>query len=199
MPEPPWNDPSKEDAKPQPIFSTPLWHIEDELPKGALKWALDYKKSHPMEHRRSNRGGYQSYPTHDYSDFKYREYMLAMLRFLPRFHFQNWWVNVNGKGAFNMQHTHPGSDLSIIWNITSNNNSLRLVNPVQHVRGNLCTGYSMHNRYGFEYDQVRQIDCKEGDIVIFPSDIEHYVEPHELRKERVTVSFNLAFNFEQKF
>ena len=57
----------------------------------------------------------------------------------------------------------------------------------------------MHNRYGFEYDQVRQIDCKEGDIVIFPSDIEHYVEPHELRKERVTVSFNLAFNFEQKF
>ena len=108
-----------EHGKPEHIFASPFWHIRDDMPQGALKWALNYKKTHPMAQRRSNRGGYQSIPMHDFSEFEYKSYIIAVLRFLPKFTLQNWWVNVNGKGDFNMAHTHSGSDLSLVWYISN--------------------------------------------------------------------------------
>ena len=183
-----------EHGKPEHIFASPFWHIRDDMPQGALKWALNYKKTHPMAQRRSNRGGYQSMPTHNFDEFEYKSYIIAVLRFLPKFTLQNWWVNVNGKGDFNMAHTHSGSDLSLVWYLTDNNNSFRILNPQHHVRNNINRAFSGYASYGFNYELVKPVDCKEGDIIIFPSDLEHYVEPHELRKERVTVSLNLKFN-----
>ena len=133
-------------------------------------------------------------PTHNFDEFEYKSYIIAVLRFLPKFTLQNWWVNVNGKGDFNMAHTHSGSDLSLVWYLTDNNNSFRIFNPQHHVRNNINRAFSGYASYGFNYELVKPVDCKEGDIIIFPSDLEHYVEPHELRKERVTVSLNLKFN-----
>ena len=181
----------EEIAKPLSFFGSPFWHINDTLPKGALEWALKYKKTHPMTNRRSNRGGYQSTAIDDYSEFEYFGYIKSILNFLPRFEFQTWWINVNERGNFNMAHTHPGSDLSLVWFLTDINNSFRIQHPLHHTRCRLSSAYKGYNRYGFNYNLVESIDARAGDIIMFPSDLEHYVEPHEHRNKRVTVSFNL--------
>ena len=176
-----------EHGKPEHIFASPFWHIRDDMPQGALKWALNYKKTHPMAQRRSNRGGYQSMPTHNFDEFEYKSYIIAVLRFLPKFTLQNWWVNVNGKGDFNMAHTHSGSDLSLVWYLTDNNNSLTIHNPMSYSRSNLNIALPDINP-----DNI-SISAKAGDFLVFPGDVIHSVDQHELDTPRISLSLNMSF------
>lgn len=39
--------------------------------------------------------------------------------------------------------------------------------------------------------QSRSLPCKEGDLIIFPSNLLHMAPPHDSEEERVIISFNL--------
>ena len=166
----------------QTIFETPLWIMEKELPEGVYDWALDIEKT-VIGRERSNQGGYQS-PIMDIKKFPYYNHILGMLSFLPRIRLSGYWININRKGNLNMSHTHPGSDLTFVWYITDND-KLVLENPMYHSRCSLL--------------QVKGIEpefkpiCKKGSLVIFPSDIPHWVEPHDLDTPRISISFNGSF------
>ena len=69
------------------LFKVPMWHLSDnKLPKGTYDWCCNYPKTHPsVEQEISNRGGYQSITSGDFSDFPYTEDLLKALNFLPRF------------------------------------------------------------------------------------------------------------------
>ena len=53
------------------------------------------------------------------------------------------------------------------------------MNPFTHLRPKL----------GIVQNKV--IDGRKGDIIIFPSDIIHFVTPHEEETDRVSISMNL--------
>ena len=172
-------------TEPVAFFTTPIWHYRDnKLPEGIYDWCLEYKRDHPSDSQISNRGGYQSQVTEDYTDFVYLDYLKEQVKSLPKFNFGSWWININEKGDYNIQHTHPLTDLALIWYITDNNSSLVLTNPLGFSRPNI------HEIYPREHNAVI-FNCKAGDIVVFPSDVPHHVEQHTENTPRISISMNL--------
>ena len=99
----------------------------------------------------------------------------------PRLDFYNVWFNINGTNAVNTLHTHPHSIYSgVMWiKAPENCGNLVMVDP------------SAHNMFGivpteYEFQPV------EGDIIIFPSHVPHYVKPNNSDEDRISLSFNIT-------
>ena len=159
------------------IFPTPVWYIEgtsqklvDELYKGAYR----FKKKHPSENR-SNQGGYQT-PAFNWEEFHPQgiEYIDKVVGDIFKFKVESWWYNINSTGAWNAPHTHPASDFALVLYLTDSDGLLTLVNP----------------RHYIHTDDVK-IKANKGDIVMFPSDILHYVMPNQKEEDRISISMNL--------
>jgi hypothetical protein len=166
------------------LFSTPVWHIpvEEDHPGDALDWALSFEKENDVSV--SNRGGFQSEGFQSFDHFPYLNYLSQKLDFLPHFSAFNWWININRMGDYNVAHTHPLMDLSVIWYLTNTSSgALSLINSFQHTRYGLNECFGIDNEYCFE--------CNAGDILIFPADVMHYVEPNTSESPRVSVALNL--------
>jgi len=174
------------------LFQTPIWHLRNRpLPKGIYEWCLEYRENNStIKEEKSNRGGYQSpgremdprHPNHE--PFPYLEYVKSQLHFLPSFVFSNWWININEKGDYNTCHTHPKSDLSVVWYITDNHRKLTFIDPNGHCRTGLTDMFP-------ELWLAENWDCAAGDFVIFPAFIPHHVEPHTENSPRISIAFNL--------
>ena len=163
------------------LWPTPLWHIEgapqqliDELYQGAYR----FKEKHPSTNR-SNEGGYQT-PFLDWKDFHPQgiEYIDKVIGDIFKFKVNGWWYNINGKGDWNTPHTHPDCDMALVLYLTDSDGLLQLMSPFPH-RRILRSG-----------DHI-SIDAKKGDIVMFPSDIIHYVLPNKREEDRISISMNL--------
>jgi len=170
------------------LWSTPVWRIEgapqvlvDELYQGAYR----FKESYPSE-KKTNQGGYQS-PSFEWEAFQpqgieYVEGVVSKLiedvesPYYENFKVQQWWYNINEKGCWNTPHTHPNSDLALVLYLTDSDGLLSLLNP--------------HAQRQFNR-QHATINAKKGDIVIFPSDLMHYVMPNQRDTDRISISMNL--------
>ena len=93
----------------------------------------------------------------------------------------NLWFNINGTNALNTLHTHPHSIYSgVMWiKAPENCGNLVMVDP------------SAHNMFGvvpteYEFQPV------EGNIILFPSHVPHYVKPNNSDEDRISVSFNFT-------
>ena len=171
------------------IFSTPLWHFKNELPKGVDKWVRSYKQKNPKSSVFSNRGGYQS-KQQPFDKFPYTMHIRNMLETFEPFNYfriDGWWLNISGKGDYNVPHTHPGVDLTAIWYITDNGGLLYLQDPLIMSRSNL---YSCI----FKRPANIKVNAAAGDLLIFPADVPHSVEQHTSDTPRVSGSFNLMRN-----
>jgi len=166
-------------------FSTPIWHVKEELPSGAYEWALEVQRNIPST-QKSNVGGYQSESLLDWTPMKYSDHILKLLKFLPKFYLANWWININKKGNYNDYHSHPNSDLACVWYITDNFGSIDFKNPLEFERHNLLM--NMGKLGNIKYT------CTAGDLLIFPSDLIHRVKPHRKDTLRISVSFNLVLS-----
>ena len=172
-------------------FGSPIWRAYTPPQRNAYEWAMDYKEDNENQ-RRSNRGGYQSIArSFDYLPPFYAEHIFKTLKILLKtesrgidFQLGEWWLNVSKKGNFNRYHTHPRADLSGIWYITDNNNTLAFLDPLSHGR------YALYKAFD-DMGEGITVNAKAGEIVLFPSDLPHYVEPHPLDTLRVSVSFNM--------
>ena len=179
------------------LFPSPLWHIKgaplqliDELYQGAYTVKKKYTSK-----TYSNQGGYQS-PNIAWEDFhpegiKYVNTTLSNI--FKDIKVQGWWFNINSQGHWNIPHTHPGSDLALVLYLTDSDGLLQLVNPHSHRLVN-------ESRYSTDKDSDGHWSCNfsdvgmkanKGDIVIFPSDLVHYVMPNPREEDRISVSMNL--------
>jgi len=171
------------------IFPTPVWHIEgtpQELVEELYQGAYRFKKKHPSN-QRTNFGGYQS-PAFEWKEFQPQgiEYIQSVVKETftkevstspaPNTKVLNWWYNINSHGDWNIPHTHPNSDFALVLYLTDSDGLLCLINPHSH------RGTSKQNS---------TIDAKKGDIVIFPSDLSHYVMPNPREEDRISISMNL--------
>jgi len=173
----------------QPIlFATPMWQFSAPVPDGVKEWALGYKKANASVVI-SNRGGYQS-RMQNFNTFPYHEHVGNMMaQFTPfnEFAVVGWWLNINEKGNYNLTHTHPNTDLAAVWYITDNENALYFEDPLIQNRSHL------YNNILAQFGQTanKALDCKAGDLIVFPSDVPHGVEEHKLDTPRISVAFNL--------
>ena len=168
------------------LFPTPIWRIEgtpqelvDELYQGAYR----FKKEHPSENR-SNKGGYQS-PPFEVNKFHPQgiEYIDKVVGDIFKFKVESWWYNINGQGHWNVPHIHAGSDLALVLYVTDSDGLLNLMSP-NPMR------LQDSEDYGGEGDHMR-VNANKGDILIFPSDLVHYVMPNPKEEDRISISMNL--------
>jgi uncharacterized protein (TIGR02466 family) len=98
------------------------------------------------------------------------------------------WLNTTKPNEMHQPHLHPNSYLSGVFyfrclpndNINFNNRMHKMFNnmelPLKKSTPWNATGYKQN--------------VKEGDLIIFPSWIPHFVNTNETKKERISLSFN---------
>ena len=106
--------------------------------------------------------------------------------------FGNFWYNINGKGGYNLLHTHPGVKLSgVLWIKTPKDcGNIWFDSPHMHHAFEELRSYNgdFKKRTGSYHDY--EFYAKEGVMLIFPSYVYHRVAPNESRQERISCSFN---------
>jgi len=103
----------------------------------------------------------------------------------------NYWVNINYNTSYNNPHTHPGCWYSGAFYVQIPEET-RNDGWVQFLRG------QSHHMSDFTHMSRRDADNfgfipKEGDLLLFPSAMIHYVEPHSSDFERISIAFNNSF------
>lgn len=108
-----------------------------------------------------------------------------------KIYLNNLWININQKSSFNRPHVHPGSVLSGTYYVDCDTNS-----------GNIVFKHpSMGHQYTIkdgavseftEYNAAHWSVLPEiGKLIVFPSWLEHYVEPNVSERERISIAFNI--------
>ena len=102
----------------------------------------------------------------------------------------NLWLNVNPKSGFNAPHVHEGI-LSGVYYVASKKNSGNIIfkNPAVNL------SYHCREDFVYSHNEVNSsswwFSPKPGLLLIFPSWLEHYVQPNLNDEDRISISFNI--------
>jgi hypothetical protein len=112
----------------------------------------------------------------------------------------NIWYNVYGMRQDGMQHEHIGADFSVIHYLKFDpkiHKATTFINPnfiaTKYLKSAQKTLVDKMNEKDIDqsfYQEKFTIDVAEGDLIIFPSHLEHLVERCESDDLRVTIAFN---------
>jgi uncharacterized protein (TIGR02466 family) len=104
------------------------------------------------------------------------------------------WANVSGRGASNVVHTHPHCFLSGVYYVQGGPTSGHLFfldpRPAAVMIAPPVTAYTP-----WTYQQVRY-EPRPGRMLLFPSWLQHGVEPNRGDTDLVCVSFNVGLGWE---
>ena len=100
---------------------------------------------------------------------------------------QESWFIISPKGAYNKQHTHPGGFISGSYYIGGVSSPIVFYDP--RVIKNFTEPKGMSNKTAYNVSNISMFP-KEGDLIIFPSWLEHSVPENNSENERVILSFN---------
>jgi uncharacterized protein (TIGR02466 family) len=187
------------------IYSVPMWQSEypdfEEHRELFLKAVKEYKKQNPTkETPGSNIAGYQSPSTLQGVEelrplFEYICQMafkaVADLDFIDcDIALTEAWLNINdSRQCMNSEHVH-GDVFSGVFYLQIPEESGRLVvrNPAINSIWKGCSLTSEKNQFTAENIKI---EPTEGNIILFPSYLPHFVETNNHDKERISISFNL--------
>lgn len=104
----------------------------------------------------------------------------------------NFWVNINGRGHANAPHTHRGFTFSGVYFVQGGEGSgdLVLVHPSQQFPYHYTDQPFKDNSIDKSLGTV-QYTPQPGRLVIFPSWIQHYVQPNLTDSDRVSIAFDV--------
>ena len=102
------------------------------------------------------------------------------------------WVNLHKKENWAQSHTHTNSIVSGVWFISglSENSGQFVVHCQNKLFGNLLDFPRKENPHNYVLDR-NHFNPKNGDLILFPSDLKHSVTANRSDEER----FSLAFNY----
>ena len=98
------------------------------------------------------------------------------------------WLNVNKPGEYHHIHTHPNSYLSgILYIKCLPDDHINLEKPSQ--MPSITINFPIKKMTQWNTTGIRQT-ITEGDLILFPSWIPHYVNVNETKETRVSFAFN---------
>jgi uncharacterized protein (TIGR02466 family) len=173
-------------------FCTPIWNfsIADSMANSA-EIAMEIEKKE-KEVIKSNVGGYQSpnIPMESYFPSIYKALMpnLENIEKDIGFNFKvaNTWLNINRKNEFNKAHVHPGFALSAVCYLQVNDDSGNIVFENPTAAKYFPIPDTIDPFFG-----VYWLKPVTGGVFVFPSYLEHYVEPNKSSIDRISIAFNL--------
>lgn len=104
--------------------------------------------------------------------------------------FNTCWINVNNPGNFNEAHRHPSTHLSAVYYIKAEQNS----GNISFIRDGRLEDYfpPSSNPNSHNYPRVSE-EAKTNNFYIFPSYLDHKVDPNFSDQERISMAFNFTF------
>ena len=97
---------------------------------------------------------------------------------------------INHKDAFNEKHHHGNSSLSAAYYVKADENAGDIVFFDPRPANVFCHPFAKEvNKYNA---QVQSVTPKAGTLVLFPSYLEHKVNPNLSNEERIVISFNVS-------
>jgi uncharacterized protein (TIGR02466 family) len=101
------------------------------------------------------------------------------------------WANVNPPGAQHIRHNHPNNFLSGSYYVTAGAGGDRI--KFSDPRGQTSVmAPPTHNHNRFNSNNV-MMPVAEGDLVMFPSWLDHEVPINQSNADRVSIAFNVMF------
>ena len=179
-----------------PVYETELGFDVNKMTDLCRKFVKDDKGRNI-----SNRGGYQSNDI-DLSNKLFADFFAniefhatgfasSVLKVETQF-MHNAWININNFGDYNVIHNHPYSHISGVYYLKTPKDCGRLVlqnspkDVLQYYE--VDAGIKQRNQYN---SQEFVLEPEPGKLYLFPSWINHYVQPNRNRnEERISIAFN---------
>ena len=188
------------------FFSTPIWVSKidnhENINESLLSYITELQNKDPQGITKSNFNGWHS------KDFNLKEDIPA--KFISSIgknintalndmswdlnsqfvKITNMWSIVNKEGAWNQKHHHSNSDISAAYYVDAHDNCGDIVfydpRPARVYKHPIAIGPNNLNA------TVNSIKPEPGLLVLFPSYLEHSVNPNMSNKKRIVISFNLS-------
>ena len=94
------------------------------------------------------------------------------------------WTNVNEPGSTNDIHSHKIANFACTYNLqTAGTGYLTFKNPA-----NLLNDCSVQSPFVRDF----KIEPKDGDLLIWPAWVPHYVEENKSNKQRINIATNIT-------
>ena len=106
----------------------------------------------------------------------------------------NMWANINEHRDFNKAHLHPNSDWSFAYYVKATEDSGGIVfcdprvRRLMNVQDEILIDYSNDSQHS-----IYTVNPLNGQLIIFPSYLEHYVEPNLTQETRISISGNIKY------
>ena len=102
----------------------------------------------------------------------------------------NMWSIINEEGSFNQKHHHSNSDISAAYYVSAHDECGDIVfydpRPARVYKNPIAKSPNKLNA------TINSIKPEPGMLVLFPSYLEHSVNPNLSNKKRIVISFNLS-------
>jgi len=143
--------------------------------------------------RKSNRGGWQSDSYEPKGEFKpLVKEITEFCRHLPlnikQISIPQLWVNVNKRGDWNIIHQHGAYHLSGTYYVKVPKDSGRIV--FRDPRPAAISNVFINTK--FDKGEFKNVNIMEGLLMIWPSYLDHFVEPSQTDEERISISFDIG-------
>ena len=182
-----------------PLFPTLIFKEKIEIPDSLVSYCLSLPEKYDGV-KYSNRGGYHSPSLFHDEEFgeKVLKYVISQLPDdLPvSFGIDSAWINISNRGDYNLPHDHPGCDYAMVVYIKTPENCGDIIfqNPCCYQLHKSLTQFTQDVRDRYNSHIAFNFKPEVGDVYIFPSHIEHSVNPNESDETRISLSCNLSIN-----
>ena len=184
------------------IFSSPIIisYLENNQLHEEIIKELNLAEQNNLLRKASNQGGLQTKNIHNklVGQIILEESLELLKRHFSfkketQVHLNNIWINKNKKNNFNDPHVHPYANFSGIYYLDTPSDGGELVFHNNDVGLDMVA-----NDFYFKDECFKnnyRIQPKPNMFILFGSQMRHMVEPHFEDNDRISVSFNISFQY----
>ena len=190
------------------FFSTPIWASKinnfESVNNEMFEYISSLQKKDPLGIIKSNFKGWHS-KNFDMKDAEPKNFIEEIkININPAINDMGWdlqtqevkvsnmWAIINTKGSLNQKHHHSNSDLSAAYYVTAKENCGDIVfydpRPAKVYKHPIAKNPNTLNA------TINSISPEPGMLILFPSYLEHSVNPNLSEYNRIVISFNLSLD-----
>ncbi len=172
-----------------PLFSKPVFKAPVDvsgLDLSNIKWAKNYNNWISENQRIIEQPGFEKLAQTAYDNICEYFYGIMQVRENVEIYITESWLNKTEKGQSHHRHWHPNSVLSAIVYIDGEGETGRTKFITSHYD---MLEYSMRESNLYN-SKSWSVTPETGTMLVFPSNVEHMVEPYDSDKPRITLAFN---------
>ena len=190
------------------FFSTPIWTFKIDkyqtINNNMINYITNLQKKDPEGVLKSNFKGWHS-KNFDMKDEEPKNFIEEIKKNIntaindmdwnlqtQEVKISNMWAIINKKGSLNQKHLHSNNDLSAAYYVTAEENCGDII--FYDPRPATIYKHPIAKKPNILNATINSISPEPGMLVLFPSYLEHSVDPNLSEQKRIVISFNLSLD-----